>query len=123
MAKKTLLIIEGEKILLKALNLALLGNNFSIVSATGGRAGLAMIRKKRPDLILLDLLLPHMNGFEVLQAVRKDPAIAKTHVIVLSNLAHEADRKKAKALGVKEYYVKSSADLAKLSRRIRHILA
>ena len=119
---KTIVVVEDEPILLKALSIELLGAGFNVLSASNGEAGLDLIKKEKPDFVLLDLVLPKMSGFDVLEAVKKIPELKKIPVIILSNLGQDEDRQKGLKLGAVDYYVKSSTDLEQLTQKITRLL-
>ncbi len=119
---KTIVVVEDEPILLKALSIELLGAGFNVLSASNGEAGLDLIKKEKPDFVLLDLMLPKMSGFDVLEAVKKIPELKKIPVIILSNLGQDEDRQKGLKLGAADYYVKSSTDLEQLTQKITRLL-
>ena len=118
---KKIVIVEDDAILLKALNLELLSNGFEVLSAINGESGLVLIKKEKPDMILLDLIMPKMGGFEVLEALKKDRNLSKIPVIVLSNLSQKADIEKAKNLGAVDFYEKATTDLNKLVEKIKKL--
>ena len=117
-----IIIVEDEQILLKALSIQLLSANFIVLTASNGEAGLDLIKKEKPDAVLLDILMPKMNGFEVLEALKKDEATKNIPVIVLSNQASEEEQKKGLSLGAADYYVKSSTDLGDLTAKVQAVL-
>lgn len=119
---KTIAVIEDDTILLKALNVELLSSNFNVISASDGEAGLELVKKEKPDLVLLDLIMPKKTGFEVLEGLKKNKGTAKIPVIILSNLGQDEDIKKAKKLGAKDFYHKSSTNLKDLTEKINIIL-
>lgn len=121
-APKTLVLVEDEQILQKALCIELLDAGLRVLSASDGQAGLALIRKEKPALVLLDIMLPKMTGFEVLAAMKEDKALKNIPVIVLSNASQEDERKKGLELGALDYYVKSSTDLTDLTEKITSLL-
>jgi len=109
--KKTLLFIEDESVIHKTLSDVLEGEKYDIVSALDGEIGLRMAKEKHPDLILLDLVMPKMNGFEVLEALKKEESTRDIPVIVLTNLEQMEDIQKAIDLGATTYLVKSNYNL------------
>ncbi|EKD43770.1 MAG: hypothetical protein ACD_72C00123G0003 [uncultured bacterium] len=121
-AKKTILIVEDDEILLRALYLLFHAGEFTIASATDGDTALKMTERIKPDVVLLDLLLPKMNGFDYLKAMKADPAIKNTPVIVLSNLGDKESVDKAKALGALDYFIKSDTDLTTLDEKVKKLL-
>ncbi len=119
---KKIIVLEDEQVLQKALSIELLGAGFEVLSALDGEAGLALVRKELPDLVLLDLTMPKMNGFDVLKNLKEDATTKSIPVIILSNLGQDEDKAKGLALGAKDYYVKSSTDLSLLTEKIKKII-
>lgn len=118
-----MLIVEDDNILRNAM-VEHLKTHFNVLEAGGGEKGLKEIIEHRPDVVVLDLLLPGMTGFEVLEQVRAnpDPAIAQTKVIIMSNLSPSADILKAKQLSVSFYLTKSATGLDELEGKIQDAL-
>lgn len=121
-SKLVLLIVEDDEVLLRALYLLFHKSKYTIASATDGATAVQMAQRLKPDLILLDLLLPKMNGFEVLRIIKADPATKDTPVVVLSNLGDVSDIEKAKTLGATDYFIKANTDLAVLESKINKLL-
>lgn len=121
--KKTIMmIVEDDEVLLRALYLALHEEGYTITTASDGDTGLKMAGRVKPDIILLDLLLPKMNGFDFLRYIKADPALKNIPVVVLSNLGDQDSIAKAKGLGALDYFVKSGTDLSDLREKIAKIL-
>ena len=118
--KKHVLIIEDERPLAHALELKLVSSGYETVIASTGAEGLKEAQTKSYNLILLDLIIPGIDGFGVLRELKEKKI--KTPVIVLSNLGQTEDQERAKELGVKEYYVKSNTPLAAIVDTIKKIL-
>jgi CheY-like chemotaxis protein len=115
-ASKEILIVEDEKSLATALELRLKKEGYGITVAYNGKEGLDCISRKSYDVVLLDLVMPVMNGFEVLTAARK---MTKPPVfIVLSNLTQPSDADRCLALGARKFLVKSETSLAVLVQEI-----
>lgn len=112
-----ILVIEDEKAYARALTLKLQNAGFEVVSAAQGEEGLAAIAAKPFDLILCDLIMPKLNGFGVLEALRDQHSV--TPVIVLSNLTQEDDEKKARALGAVDFVAKSNISLAEMIEKVK----
>src|SRR3989304_5880987 len=108
MDKKTILIIEDEQYHRQVLEKILVQNNFFAVSAPDGYEGLKKIFELKPDLIILDILLPGLSGFAVLEKLRAAEETKKLKVVILSNLGDDYDVKKGMALGIEYYYVKAN---------------
>jgi CheY-like chemotaxis protein len=93
-----------------------------VAVARDGEEALRLARAEAPDLILLDLIMPKLTGFEVLRALKQDPAAASVPVIVLSNLGQQRDVQEAMEGGAVAYFVKASLSLEELTRRIEEAL-
>ncbi len=117
-----ILLIEDENFLIKPLKLAFKGAGIELLIAKDGEAGLAIVQKDLPDAVLLDLLLPKMNGFDVLKEIKNNPATKHIPVIILSNLAREGEVKRGLAAGAREYMVKTNFSIASLLEKVRKVL-
>ena len=104
---KKILLIEDDKFLRDLMSKKLLNLDFEVETAADGESGLAKIKEVKPDVVLLDLILPGMNGFEVLEKSKKDPEIANIPVIILSNLGQAEDIDKGLKLGAADFLVKA----------------
>ncbi len=120
---KKILIIEDDTFLQGLVATKLTKEGYEISTASNGEEAVRVANEKSPDIILLDLVLPNMDGFEVLEKIRKTELLAKTPVIVFSNLAEEKDMAKALELGASQYMVKSNFTLDELAEKIREVLA
>lgn len=112
MAAKRILIAEDEKPLNHALSLKLTHEGFEIDSAFDGEEALAFIEKNNYDLVLLDLIMPRLDGFGVLQKLKA--SAKKVPVIVLSNLGQPEDKTRAEELGAQGFYIKSDTALSEI---------
>lgn len=121
MAKK-ILFIEDEPSLQEVLTSALKKRGFEVEGALDGASGLALARSLKPDLVLLDLILPKMDGFEVLEKIKQDPAIKETPVIVLTNLENDQDVERVLALGAFNYLVKANYSLDNIIQKIEEAI-
>mgnify|MGYP001195933406 FL=1 len=104
---KKVLIIEDDKFLRELLGKKLTSAGYEVVLAVDGEEGLEKLKKEKPDVVLLDLMLPGINGFEVLENRQKDPEINNIPVIILSNLGQKEDIEKGLRLGAKDFLVKA----------------
>ncbi len=122
---KKILVVEDDTDLLEVVLSRLSVSNFHVISASDGEEAVSMILDNKPDLVLLDLLLPKLDGFHVLERIRHypDPQIAATKVIVLSNLWSDKDILRAQALKIDEYYVKANTNLDEVFSKITQILS
>lgn len=120
MKKNKILFVEDEKVLRETLTEALKKNNFSVDDAENGLKALDLLKENEYDLILLDIILPKKNGFEVLEEMRN--LKKKTPVILLTNLSGTSNIQKALDLGAKNYLVKSEYRLDEIVDRIKEIV-
>lgn len=121
--KKVVLIAEDDEVLMRALYLLFHKGEYTIASAGDGETALKMTERLKPDMVLLDLLMPKMNGFDYLRSIRANANLKNTPVIVLSNLGDKEDIEKAKALGIQDYFIKSNTDLSTLFNKVKKSLS
>ncbi len=119
---KKILFIEDEAILQKTFGEILEAKNFKMISALDGEIGIKLAKKEKPDLILLDLLMPRKNGFEVLKELKEDPETKDIPVIVLTNLERIEDVNKAVELGATTYLVKAHYTIEEVIDKIKKAL-
>lgn len=117
-----IVFVEDETTLQKMLSAALKEAGYDVITAADGEAGLAAVRSEKPDLVLLDLILPKMDGFTVLGEIKKDEVIAHIPVIVLTNLESIEDVEKVIALGATTYLVKANYDLPDIVAKVKEVL-
>jgi len=116
MAKKVL-IVEDDKFLRELIVKKLSNEGYDVLEAADGEQGLQQIKDARPELVLLDLILPGIDGFEVLSQKREDPFAASIPVIILSNLGQKEDVDKGLNLGATDYLIKAHFTPEKLLRK------
>lgn len=104
---KKILTIEDDRFLRQLIQKKLADSGFEALSASDGESGLTLIKEQKPDLVLLDLILPGIDGFEVLATIKKDPETKDIPVIILSNLGQEGDVNKGVEYGAVDYMVKA----------------
>lgn len=105
---KKVLIVEDEKLLRDLLTFKLQAEGFDVSSAIEGNEALLKIEKDLPQLVLLDLILPGLDGFEVLKKIRENPVTAKIPVIIVSNLGQKEEIDRGLLLGANDYIVKTN---------------
>jgi DNA-binding response OmpR family regulator len=120
--KRKVLIIEDDSFLQGLEVGKLKKDDFEVIVASNGDEGLQKINEPDIDLVLLDLVLPQFDGFEILRKIRETPATKDIPVIVFSNLSEEKDIKKAENLGATDFMVKSNFTLDELVEHINKIL-
>jgi DNA-binding response OmpR family regulator len=121
MAKK-ILIVEDDTFLQGLASNKLSKEGFEVTTAPDGTEAVKLLATLTPDIILLDLVLPGIDGFGVLKQVRENEATKSIPVIVFSNLAQDEDIKKAKDLGANDFMIKSNFTLDELAEKIKGIL-
>ena len=119
---RKILFVEDESVLQKTFEETLRGEGYEMISALDGEVGFNLAKKEKPDLILLDLVLPKINGFEVLKKLKEDPETKKIPVIILTNLERMSDIDKTLELGATAYLVKTDYSLGEVVEKIKKIL-
>jgi CheY-like chemotaxis protein len=119
---RRILVAEDDRFLRKAAEMALKRQGYTVLTAADGEEALLAARSALPDLILLDLIMPKLNGFDVLQALKKDAPTAAIQVIILSNLGQDRDVQQAMEAGASAYLVKTDLSLQALVQRVEDAL-
>ncbi|UTX51172.1 response regulator [Candidatus Saccharibacteria bacterium TM7i] len=121
-AKKKILLVEDDEALAGVYKSRLEIEGFETAWAPNGEDALSEAVKFKPDLILLDAMMPKISGFDVLDILRNTPETANIHVIMLTALSQPKDKERAEALGVDDYLVKSQVVIGDVIDRVRHHL-
>jgi len=121
--KKKILVVEDDKYYRRAYKDGLEDAGFSVVVASDGKEGLEKAKAERPDLILLDLIMPIEGGFDVLEEMKIDDKLKMVPIIILSNLGQESDVEKSKALGAVDYLIKSDVTMKEVLTKVKFYLA
>lgn len=116
---RNILFVEDDIVLLGILERFLREAGFDVTIAKDGEAALQLLEKTVFDVVLLDILLPTIDGFEVLKRIKADPKAAATNVIILSNLASPEDFKRGKELGAVDYLVKAATTPEEILAKIK----
>lgn len=119
---KKVLIVEDDKFLGKMLSKMLEASNYQISIASSGKEGLTKAASENPDLILLDIMLPDIDGFEVLESLKNQEITNKIPVVILSNLGQPEDMQQGRKLGVLDYIVKSDLSLDDVVDKLNKLL-
>ena len=119
----TILIIEDDHFLSSILKSRLEKDDFTVLQAFDGDEALLMLKTVRPNAILLDIIMPKVSGFEVLEKLSSDPELSQIPVIIASNLGQDSDIEKAKSLGANGYYVKVRTSLQDLTDMLKGVIA
>lgn len=117
------LVVEDDKFLRELINRKLQSENFETVLAIDGEIGLDLVEKERPDIVLLDLILPGINGFEVLAKIKENEKLKEIPVLILSNLGQKDDIEKGMGLGAADYLVKAHFTPNEIIEKIHQTLA
>ena len=119
----SVIVVEDESFLSKILSERLNDEGFQRVDVAGnGEEAVQKIKTNPPSIVLLDMILPRMNGFEVLQTLKADKKLASIPVLILSNLGQDQDIEQAKKLGADDYIVKSNFSIQKVIDKVYSIL-
>lgn len=119
---KTVLLGEDESFLSNILKVRLEGLGINVIQAFDGREALEKLKSSKVDLVLMDIILPKMSGFEVIQSIKSDPQYQSLPIIIISNLGQDSDVQKGMELGATEYYVKAKVPIDELVNRIKNFL-
>ena len=117
-----ILIVEDDKFLRELIARKLTAENYEIIEAVDGEEGLKKIKETKPDLVLLDLILPGTDGFEVLSRIKEDPSLASIPVIILSNLGQREDVERGMKLGAVDYLVKAHFTPNEIVEKVKQAL-
>jgi two-component system chemotaxis response regulator CheY len=120
---KKILIVEDEEFLIDAYRTKLGDEDYELEIAMDGVEGLEAMRTTKPDIVILDLILPRKDGYEVLEEKSVDPDIKDIPVIVASNIGEEFSFKRVKMLGAVDYFVKSNITISDLADKIKKHLS
>lgn len=113
-----ILVIEDDTFLLDAYKVKLQQEKYDILSAKDGEEGLELAKKEKPDLIILDLILPKVSGIDVLKKIRQDAKVKDIPVIIASNLDQKEQIEQAKEIGAIDYFIKSNIAINDLINQI-----
>ncbi len=117
-----ILIIEDDRFLSSILKGRLEKEGLTVLQSFDGEEGLTALKQEKPDLVLLDLIMPKKSGFEVLEAVSLDPELNRIPIMIASNLGQDSDIQKAKNLGAVEYYVKVRTSIDELAQLVKNVI-
>ncbi|MGB2762366.1 MAG: response regulator [Minisyncoccales bacterium] len=121
MAKK-ILIVEDDKFLRELIVKKLSDEGYEVPSAIDGEEGVKKIKEDKPDLVLLDLILPGIDGFEVLSKIKKDSELSEIPVIILSNLGQKEDIEKGLHLGAIDFLIKAHFTPNEIIEKVKKVL-
>lgn len=120
--KIVVLVVEDDKFLSTILKTRLEREGFEVTLAGNGEEGLALIKQQQPSLVVLDLVMPKMSGFEFLEKMSMDPQLHGIPVVVASQLGQDSDVEKAKSYGVIAYFIKAQTPIDQLVENFKQII-
>ena len=120
--KKKILVVEDDQMICSMYKTKFAADGLAVLAANDGPEGLELAKKEKPDLIMLDIILPQLDGFSVLEELKKDCQTKNIPVIMLTNLGTEEDKKKGEKLGATDYLVKARLTPAEISKKIKEYL-
>ena len=120
--KKKILIVEDDAFLSSLLKTRIQGDGFEALLASDGDMALKILQEEKPDLVLLDVILPKRSGFELIESLQSDPRFKSVPIVIISNLGQEADIIRGKELGVVDYFVKARISIDDLLKKVREHL-
>jgi len=120
---KTILIVEDDTILRDLISRKLRkDSDYEIVEAVDGEEGIKKAKEKKPNIVLLDLILPGIDGFGVLEQLKKDSELAKIPVVILSNLGQKEEIEKGMKLGATDFLIKAHFTLSEITKKVKALL-
>lgn len=119
---KKILLVEDDDALANTYMMRLQAEGFDLRRVANGEEALAAAREYRPDLVVLDAMMPKVSGFDVLDILRNTPETGNLKIIMLTALSQESDKQRAQGLGVDDYMVKSQVVMSDVVERIKHHL-
>lgn len=121
-ASKKILLVEDDDALANVYMMRLQAEGFEVTRVANGEDALEVAKDTKPDLVLLDVMMPKVSGFDVLDILRNTPDTANLKIIMLTALSQESDKQRAQGLGVDDYLVKSQVVITDVIDRIKHHL-
>jgi len=119
---KKIMVIEDDRFLSSLIKARVEKDGIVATQAFDGEDAIKRLPDERPDLVILDLVMPKANGFDVLKAISMMPGLERTPVVIVSNLAQDSDIEKARQLGAKEYFVKVKISIDDLIAKIETLV-
>lgn len=116
---KKILIVEDDSLLAKVMSTTFLAENFEVATVENGLEVLDAVKKFLPDIIMLDLIIPGIDGFAVLKQLKEDDVTKDIPVAIMSNLGSVGDVKSTKALGADEYFIKANTEIEKIVKYVK----
>jgi DNA-binding response OmpR family regulator len=120
--KQKVLLVEDDKMIIDMYTLKFTQEGYDVMQAENGKDGLDMAKKTNPDIVLLDIILPQMDGFTVLKALKADGNTKGIPVVLLTNLGQDGDVKKGLELGAVDYLIKANFTPSQVVDKVKSLL-
>lgn len=120
---KKILIAEDEKDIRELIKRKLEQEGFLVLEAETGKETLEIVNKQNPEVVLLDIIMPEIDGFEILKQIKSNPKTKNIKTIILSNLGQDSDIQKGKELGAEDYIIKANFTLDEIVKKINNLLS
>jgi two-component system alkaline phosphatase synthesis response regulator PhoP len=117
--KKIVMIVEDDKTIAEACQMKLQIDGFEVLLVGNGQEGIDLLKDHKPDIILLDIIMPKMNGFDFLEAYKKKTGFEGTKVIIMSNLGQDMDIEHGKELGACDYLIKANCGINEIEAKVK----
>lgn len=119
---KKILLIEDDPFLIDIYSTKLKESGFEFLVAKDGSEALTLLKKTKPDLVILDIVLPHIDGWQILKEIKDNESLAKAKIIILSNLGQKEEVEKGLQLGATKYLIKSDYTPSEVIQEIKKLL-
>jgi DNA-binding response OmpR family regulator len=119
---RTILLVEDEPLLANLLKQRLEKEGITVILCRDGEEALKTLRETKPDLILLDVILPKISGFELMETLKADPQFEKAPIIIISNLGQDTDVQRGQELGAIQYFIKAKVSIEELVEHVKGFL-
>jgi DNA-binding response OmpR family regulator len=119
---KKIMIVEDDRFLSFLMKARLEKDGFTVLQVFDGEEAIQLLKTEKPSLVILDLIMPKVTGFEVLKTISMTPELARIPVVIVSNLAQDSDIEKARELGAKEYFIKVKVSIDDLVEKIKALV-
>ncbi len=123
MPEKVILLVEDDQFLSTLLKNRFLKEGFKVLHAISGEQALELLKTSKPNLVLMDIILPEKSGFEAMEAILADPRYGQPPVVIISNLGQSSDIEKGKRLGAVDYFVKAKVSIDEIVEKIKDLLS
>ena len=122
LSKKTILVAEDDPFYSNIYKFKLNKEGYTVFTATNGDEAIKLAKEHKPDLVLLDLIMPIKDGFETLRELKQDPLLKDVRVIVISNLGQDEDITRTKSMGAQDYLVKANMSIQEMMDKVKSYL-